>query len=390
MAAAMSGDRFAVERTDWETPAERLRAEGAEGLDVPEARGPISLLTTPHIRRWSGYPTRWAGACTLCGASVGATTDQQLDARLVDRALEPFPQRDLRRPSEQLARELGVGLALLGVIDRQRLVDDLRRRARQLFHDLGQLQQRELIRVADVHGIVIPGLSERNHSPDEVADVAEGPRLAAVAEHGYRPVRQRLTQERRDRAAVVRAHPGAVGVEDPHDRRVNALLAVVGHRQRLGVALGLVVDAAWPDRVDVTPVALRLWMFQRVAVDLAGGGDQEARALGLGQPERVVGAVGAHLQRVQRQAQVVDRRCWRGEVVDEVDRLLHEVRLYEEDTDVHEALGVANVLDVGERAGLEVVHADHAVPARQQLIAKVRSEEARAAGDQASAHRGQA
>ena len=171
------------------------------------------------------------------------------------------------------------------------------------------------------------GLGEPDDAVDQVGDVAERARLGAVAEHGDRPVLQRLAQERRDRAAVVRAHARAVGVEDAHDRRVDALLAVVGHRQRLGVALGLVVDAARADRVHVAPVGLGLRMDLRVAVDLGRRGDQEARAVLLGQPERVVGAVGADLERVQRQPQVVDRRGRRGEVVDEVDRLVDEERL---------------------------------------------------------------
>ena len=103
------------------------------------------------------------------------------------------------------------------------------------------------------------------------------------------------------------AHAGAVGVEDADDRGVDALLAVVGHGQGLGVALGLVIDAARADRVDVAPVALGLGVDLGVAVDLAGGGQQEPCPVGLGQPERVMGAVAADLERVQGQAQVVDR-----------------------------------------------------------------------------------
>ena len=168
-------------------------------------------------------------------------------------------------------------------------------------------------------------------------DVAERAGLGAVAEHRDRPVLEGLAQEGRDRPAVVGPHPRAVGVEDPDDRRVDALLAVVGHRQRLGVALGLVVDAARADRVDVAPVALGLRVHLGVAVDLARGGDQEAGAVLLGQAERVVGAVRADLQRVQRQPQVVDRRGRRGEVVDEVDRLIDEVRLDDVQIQVDEA-----------------------------------------------------
>ena len=220
---------------------------------------------------------------------------------------------------------------------------------------------------------------------DQVVDVAERPRLAAVAEDRDRPVGQRLAQEGRDRAAVVRAHPRAVRVEDPHDRRVDALLAVVGHRQRLGVALGLVVDAARADRVDVAPVVLGLRVDLRVAVDLARRGEQEAGAVRLGQAERVVRAVRADLQRVQRQAQVVDRRRRRGEVVDEVDRLVDEVRLDDVALEEHE-LGHADVLDVAQRPRLEVVDADDAVAAAQELVAQVRPQEARATGHEAGGH----
>jgi hypothetical protein len=158
---------------------------------------------------------------------------------------------------------------------------------------------------------------------------------------------------------------------------------VIGHRQRLGVALGLVVDATGADRVHVTPIRLRLRVDLRVAVDLARRGGQEPGAVLLGQPEGVVGPVGADLERVQREAQIVNRRGGRGQVVDEVDRLVDEVRLDDVEVLVHEVLG-ADVLDVGQRAGLEVVDADHAVAALEQLLTEVGPEESRAPGDDAS------
>ena len=45
-----------------------------------------------------------------------------------------------------------------------------------------------------------------------------------------------------------------------------------------------------------------------------------------------------------------------------------------------------DVADVREVAGLEVVDADHAVLAREQVVAQVRAEEAAAAGDEARGH----
>jgi hypothetical protein len=168
----------------------------------------------------------------------------------------------------------------------------------------------------------------------------------------------------------VGAHPRAIGVEDADDRGVDSLLAVVGHGQRLGVALCLVVDAARADRVDVAPVVLPLRVHLRVAVDLAGRGDQKAGALELGDAEHVVGPVGADLESVQRQPQVVDRTRWRGEVVDEVD-VLGDVDLLG-DVDVAEVEPiVTDVGDVLQRPRLEVVDADHLVPVAEQSFAEV-------------------
>ena len=58
-----------------------------------------------------------------------------------------------------------------------------------------------------------------------------------------------------------------------------------------------------------------------------------------------MGPVRADLERVQRQPQVVDRGRRRGEVVDEVDRLVDEVGLDDVDVEVDELVG-ANVGDV--------------------------------------------
>ena len=227
---------------------------------------------------------------------------------------------------------------------------------------------------------------EQVEAADEVVDVAEAARLRPVAVDGQRLVRERLAHEGRDRPPVVRPHARAVRVEDPDDRRVDALLVVVRHRQRLGVALRLVVDASRADRVDVPPVRLLLRMLLRIAVDLARGGEQEARALELRQPERVVGAVRADLERVQRHPHVVDRACERGEVEDEVDRLGHLEVLHHVVVD-EDKLVVTNVLDVAERARQQVVHADHAKLPREQVVTEVRAEEAGAACHQGGGHR---
>ena len=56
------------------------------------------------------------------------------------------------------------------------------------------------------------------------------------------------------------------------------MLAAVVEGQTLGGALPFVVAGPLSDRVDVAPVGLGLRVLERVAVDLGGGGEQEAGA----------------------------------------------------------------------------------------------------------------
>ena len=232
-----------------------------------------------------------------------------------------------------------------------------------------------------------PLSASSDQAADQVVDVAEAPRLGAVAEDGDRLALHRLAHERWDRAAVVGAHPRPVGVEDADDRGVDALLAVIGHRQRLGVALRLVVDTAGADRVDMAPVGLRLRMHLRITVDLARRGQQEARALELRQPERVMRPVRADLQGLQRQPQIVDRARRARQVIDEIDPLLDPDRLRQIMRDERE-LVLPHVLDVRQRARLQIVDTDDPVTPLQQCVTEMRTEKAGTAGDDRSRHCG--
>ena len=101
-----------------------------------------------------------------------------------------------------------------------------------------------------------------------------------------------------------------------------------------------------------------------------------------------MGALRADLQRLQRQAQVVDRAGGAREVVDEVDRLVDPDPV--DDVLVHEREAIVpEVLDVLERARLEVVDADHPVALLDQVVAEMRAEEPGAAGHDRGSHAAQ-
>ena len=140
-------------------------------------------------------------------------------------ACEPLLQIDLRLPAEHLARTRDVGAPDLRVVGRQRFEHDLARRARHLDDGLRELEHRHLvIGVAEVDRQMLSAHREQKEAADQIVDVAERPRLRAVAVDRERLALERLVDEVHRRAAVVAAHARAVRVEDARDRGVDALL----------------------------------------------------------------------------------------------------------------------------------------------------------------------
>ena len=91
-------------------------------------------------------------------------------------------------------------------------------------------------------------------------------------------------------------------------------------------------------------------------------------------------AVRAHLQRMQGHPEVVDRARERREVVDEVDRPCDLEVLDHVVVEELEPL-VPDVLDVCERARVQVVDAEDAVALLEEVVAEMRAEEAGSSGD---------
>src|SRR6476659_7936062 len=160
----------------------------------------------------AGRATAKAARPAAKAAAALRTDDFRPGLDRVDEPPEPLLEGHLRLPAEHLLRARDVRLAHLGIVDRERLENDLARRARRAQHELRELDQRELAGVAEVDREVLLARRQQVQAADEVVDVAKAPRLRAVAEHLDRLARERLPDEGRDRAPVVRAHARAVRV----------------------------------------------------------------------------------------------------------------------------------------------------------------------------------
>lgn len=88
-------------------------------------------------------------------------------------------------------------------------------------------------------------------------------------------------------------------------------------------------------------------------------------------------AIGADLERVQRQPQVVDRRGQRDDLVNKTHSLING-RTAGRWRIPRCVNSVEDVLDVRQRASLEIAHTDdELMPPREQLFAQMRAGESR-------------
>ena len=127
-------------------------------------------------------------------------------------------------------------------------------------------------------------------------------------------------------------------------------------------------------------------MLERIAVDLGRRRDDEPRALGERQAERVVRAERPDLQRLDRQLEVVDRAGGAGPVEHVIDRP------FDVDVACHVVadeleVAIAQVRDVGHLAGEEVVDADDRMTAVEQGFTQVGADESGGSGHDGSRHR---
>jgi len=267
-------------------------------------------------------------------------------------------------------------LPLAGVILRQRFVDELGLRTGQVEHLLGQLLDRELVRIAEVDRAweIAPGVHHAQEAFDEIIDIAERAALLPIAVDRDRLTLQRLDDEVRHHTPVIGVHPGAIGVEDPHDLDVELVLPVVVEEQRLGAALALVVAGARTDRIDVTPIALRLWVNARIAVYLGSRRLEDPRLHALGETEHVDRARHARLGRLDRIELVMHGAGGTGEIVDLVDLDIER----EADVVAHEfeARVVVQMVDIALVAGEEVIDAEDFIAPFEKPVDQVRAKEA--------------
>jgi hypothetical protein len=112
-------------------------------------------------------------------------------------------------------------------------------------------------------------------------------------------------------------------------------------------------------------------MDERVAIALGSRGEEEGGLLGLGEAERIMGAVGADLESGDGVLEVIDRAGWRGEMEDVMDVIREEDEVRDIVLDELVVIIAGEVLDIGGGAGQEIIDADDAEALLEEAVGKV-------------------
>jgi len=83
--------------------------------------------------------------------------------------------------------------------------------------------------------------------------------------------------------------------------------AVVGHRDGLRKAFGLIVHAAHANGIDVAPIGFGLGVNKGVTIHLRRGRKQETRTLGQSEAERIMCTERTHLENLDGDAREIHR-----------------------------------------------------------------------------------
>ncbi len=281
----------------------------------------------------------------------------------------------MRLPVEQGLCERNVGAALDGIVFGQfSRLDDVRRRAGEFLHELGEFANGEFAGVAEVDRAmhvrrIIGCFHHCDDAANEIIDITERAGLFTVAIERDVITFERLADEVADDSTIVRMHARAVGVEDAHDPDVDFVLAQVIEHQCFSCAFAFVVAGARADGVDVASVAFRLGVDIGVAVDFACGRVENSRADALGEAEHVDRAHDGGLGGLDGVELVVPGRRGAGEVVDLIN--FKKQRVCDIVADQLEIVFVEQMIDVGLLAGEEVIHADDIVAGVDEPVAEM-------------------
>ena len=160
------------------------------------------------------------------------------------------------------------------------------------------------------------------------------------------------------------------------------MVVVVSHGDGLLKTLGLVVAAAGTDGVHVAVILLHLRVNFGVAVHFRSTGNQHAGPFHAGQSQQVVGAQRAHLQGLNRNLEVVNRRGRRGEVQNVIQLAGHEHKFAHVGMMELKIFLAKQMLNILERTRNQVVHGDDVVALFQEPVAEVRAQKTGPAGNE--------
>ena len=284
------------------------------------------------------------------------------------------------QPAQCALRQSNVGLALAGVVGRQRLFDQRQFWVNTCTYFFSELANGELVGIAQIDGPCGVAIHQADQAVDQIVDITKRTALAPIAVKGDWFTAQGLHDEIAHNATVIGQHAWAIGVEDAGDANLAAMHSLIVEAEGFSDAFAFVVTSSNAYRIHTAAVALGLRVHIRVAIHLTGRCQQKPRLNAASQTKHVVSTKEAGFCGLHRIGLILNRGSGAGEVPDAVNLKLY--RFGDVMADELKAGVIPPLTHVGLATGEGVVETEHLVTGLHQAVDQVRTEKAGASGDQ--------
>ena len=146
-----------------------------------------------------------------------------------------------RPPMNELDRPVDARTTLLRIVHKLRQEHDLGFGLQMVSDLLGEVDDREFVRITQIHRLANVRVHQRDQSGHQIANVLKRSRLLTITVDGDRLVSKCLRYEIAHNSPVQNVHSRTVSVEDSGHRDPDVLLLRVRVGQRLGHSLALVI-----------------------------------------------------------------------------------------------------------------------------------------------------
>mmetsp|Transcript_629 Transcript_629/g.1133 ORF Transcript_629/g.1133 Transcript_629/m.1133 type:complete len:229 (-) Transcript_629:790-1476(-) len=177
--------------------------------------------------------------------------------------------------------------SLCGIILALIQVENLTATLGNILDLLCEVGHSEFFWISKIHRQIIISIHECMQSIHQITHILERPCLLSVTINSHGLVLQSLNYKVAHHTSVIGVHPWTERVENSCHANLHIVLLLVTVHHGLCHPLTFIITRPRANGIDITPVALLLWVFLGISVDFGSGGEEHSGLDTFGKSEHI-------------------------------------------------------------------------------------------------------